>query len=135
MNDVSVDFIKFVIGDVTTIMMSYCWLLCIDWITGVMTALISKSPKTEHGGLSSKIGLNGLLRKGGGLILIIVAHQLALMTGSEILTDMVVIALICTEITSILENLGILGVPLPAVVVHALEQLKKVSQEEDKENK
>ena len=48
--------------------------------------------------------------------------------------DAVVIAFIANETISIIENAGLMGVPIPSVIVKAIEVLKKQAESEDKEN-
>lgn len=48
--------------------------------------------------------------------------------------DAVVIAFIANETISIVENAGLMGVPIPSVIVEAIEVLKKKAESEDKEN-
>jgi phage-related holin len=45
-------------------------------------------------------------------------------SGSTFIKDATVIALIVNELTSIIENLGIMGVPLPSVITKAIDVLK-----------
>ena len=44
--------------------------MSLDYITGILCALMGKSPKTEHGGLSSRQAFMGLMKK--ALILFVV---------------------------------------------------------------
>ena len=54
--------------------------------------------------------------------------------GSNFIRDAVVIAFIANETISIIENAGLMGVPIPSVIVKAIEVLKKQAESEDKEN-
>ena len=50
--------------------------------------------------------------------------------GSSFIRDAVVIAFIANETISIIENAGLMGVPIPAVIVKAIEVLKQKSDNE-----
>ena len=98
--------------------------MVIDYLTGLLAAAMGKSPKTEGGGLSSVVGWLGLARKIVTLLLVLVAHGLDVMLGVEYVRTAAVIAFIVNEALSILENAGLLGVPLPEVFTKVLEVLK-----------
>jgi toxin secretion/phage lysis holin len=70
------------------------------------------------------------------LLVVLVACRLDLLTGSSFIRDAVVIAFVVNETLSIIENAGLMGVPIPAVLVKAIEILKKKSDvaEEAEEN-
>lgn len=105
----------------------------IDYVTGLIVAgVFHNSPKTENGALESKAGLKGLLRKGGMLLVVLVACRLDLMLGAHFIRDAVVIALISNEALSIVENLGLMGVPIPAPIINAIEVLKNRADEKTK---
>ncbi len=105
----------------------------IDYVTGLIVAgVFHNSPKTENGALESKAGLKGLLRKGGMLLVVLVACRLDLMLGAHFIRDAVVIALISNEALSIVENLGLMGVPIPAPIINAIEVLKNRANDKAK---
>lgn len=107
--------------------------MAIDYVTGLIVAgVFHASPKTESGALESKAGLKGLLRKGGMLLVVLVACRLDLMLGARFIRDAVVIALISNEALSIVENLGLMGVPIPAPIINAIEVLKNRADEKAK---
>lgn len=94
----------------------------VDYATGIIVAATGKSPK---GKLSSKIGLKGLAKKCVILLLVLVAARLDLTIGTSYIRDGVCIAFLCNELISILENAGLMGVPLPAALKNAVELLQK----------
>jgi len=109
----------------------------IDYLTGLIVAgVFHKSQKTKNGALESRAGWKGLCRKGMTLLVVLVACRLDLLTGSSFIRDAVVIAFVVNETLSIIENAGLMGVPIPAVLVKAIEILKKKSDvaEEAEEN-
>lgn len=97
-----------------------------DIITGGMVAAVFKrSPKTENGGLESKAGWKGLCRKGAVLILVMVGYKLDVMLSTNYIRDAVCIAFIGNETLSIIENAGLMGVPIPAIIKNSIEILMK----------
>ena len=107
----------------------------IDYVTGLMVAgIFHRSSKSETGALESRAGWKGLCRKGMTLLIVIIAHRLGLMLGTTVIRDAVVIAFVANETISIIENAGLMGVPIPSVIVKAIEVLKKKAESEEKEN-
>lgn len=97
----------------------------IDYITGLIVAgVFHKSEKTENGMLESRAGWKGLCRKGVTLLIVLIACRLDLMMGSNFIRDAVVIAFVANETISIIENAGLMGIPIPAAIVRAIEVLK-----------
>lgn len=104
----------------------------IDYITGLIVAgVFHKSQKTENGTLESLAGWKGLCRKGVTLLIVLVACRLDLVIGSNFIRDAVVIAFIANETISIVENAGLMGVPISAVITSAIEVLKKRGEGND----
>ena len=100
----------------------------IDYLTGLIVAgVFHKSSKTESGSLESRAGWKGLCRKGVTLLIVLVACRLDMIINSNFIRDAVVIAFVTNETISIIENAGLMGVPIPAVIVKAIEVLKKKS--------
>ena len=54
-----------------------------------------------------------------------VAVQIDRLLGSDYVRDAVCIGFSANEILSIIENLGLAGIPMPQAIVKALEQLQK----------
>lgn len=104
--------------------------MCIDYVSGLAVALVfRKSPKTKSGGGSSSVGWKGLCRKGMTLLIVLVAYRLDLVLNTSYIRDTVIIGFIVNETISITENAGLMGVPLPKVIVKAIDILN------DKEEK
>lgn len=103
----------------------------IDYVTGLIVAgVFHKSEKTENGTLESRAGWKGLCRKGVSLLVVLVACRLDLVMGSNFIRDAVVIAFIVNETISIIENAGLMGIPVPKVITKAIEVLKNKSESE-----
>ena len=102
-----------------------CIFMCIDYFTGLAVALIfHKSPKSKNGAYESKAGWKGLCRKGTSLLVIVIAHRLDILTGTTLIRDGTIIAYIINESFSIIENAGLMGIPMPAVITNAIDILK-----------
>lgn len=100
----------------------------IDYLTGLIVAgVFHKSEKTTNGTLESRAGWKGLCRKGVTLLIVLVACRLDLLIGSNFIRDAVVIAFVVNESLSIIENAGLMGVPIPPVIMKGIEVLKNKS--------
>lgn len=101
--------------------------MIIDWITGgiLLPGVFKKSPKSENGRLESRAGWKGLCRKCMTLLFVLIAVRLDLLMGTNYLRDAVCIGFIANEALSIVENAGLMGMPLPEVLVRAIDVLEK----------
>lgn len=105
-------------------------LMAIDYISGLVVAgVFHKSPKTETGALESKAGLKGLLRKFFIVCVVVVAHLIDRLLGMNYLRDAAAIAFCLNEVISIVENVGLMGVPMPKVLVKAIDVLRQKAGE------
>ena len=102
-------------------------LMAVDYLTGILVALMGKSPKTEYGGLSSRAGAAGLARKGLMLCVVLVAAMAdsAAGTGASVCRDAACWFYIANEGISILENAGLAGAPYPEKLKQLLGQKKE----------
>lgn len=103
-----------------------------DYTSGIIVAAVfKKSPKTDSGALESKAGFKGLCRKGMILVFVLVAYRLDLVIGTNYIRDAVIIGFITNELISLIENAGLMGVPMPEVIGKAIDMLtNKESGEE-----
>ena len=100
--------------------------MAIDYFTGLVVAgVFRKSGKTKNGALSSKAGLQGIAKKIMMLLMVLVAVRLDIMTGTNYVRDAVIIALCGNELISIIENAGLMGVPIPRKLKEAIEVLSR----------
>jgi len=107
-------------------MVTLCVFILIDYIAGiVLAAVFRRSKHTESGALDSRAGLMGLFRKTGMMLVVIVAVRLDMLCGLDgVLRTGTIFALIANEALSIIENLGLMGVPLPEALYSAIERLR-----------
>lgn len=104
--------------------------MALDYLTGLIVAgVFHQSPKTETGALESRAGFKGLIRKGMMMLLVLVGYRLDLMVGAAYIKDAVCIALIANETISIVENMGLMGIKIPAPISNAIDILKKKGEE------
>ena len=100
--------------------------MAVDYISGSMVALVfHNSSKTESGAYNSSYGLKGLCKKGMMLLFVLVAVQIDKILGTAYARDAVCIGFCSNEVLSIVENLGLAGIPMPQAITKALEQLQK----------
>ena len=107
----------------------------LDYISGLILAgVFHKSSKTDTGTLESSTGWEGLCRKVMTLLFVLVAYRLDLVIDTNYIRDAVIIAFIANETISLVENAGLMGVPLPAVIIKAVDILQKKTEREDMED-
>ena len=107
-------------------------MMVIDYLTGVLVAgVFHNSPKTENGTLESKAGWKGLCRKGMTLLIVLVAARLDIILGTGFIRDAVIIGYIANETISIIENAGLMGVPIPEAIKKAIEVLQQRGSEDN----
>ena len=124
-------FISGLFGGFDAAMTTLLIFMTIDYITGLIVAgVFHNSNKTANGSLESNAGFKGLIRKGMVLLIVLIGCRLDLIMGTSHIKDAVVIAFIVNELISIVENAGLMGVPMPEAVTKAIELL----QHKDTEN-
>ena len=93
--------------------------ILLDYITGLCKAIVNKK-------VNSIIGVKGIIKKIGYLIVVALSVQLDNITGSTgVLRTLVIYFFVANEGISVLENWGSIGLPLPKKIIETLEQLKK----------
>lgn len=104
--------------------------MSVDYVTGLIVAgVFHRSGKTESGALESRAGFKGLCRKGGVLLLVLVATRLDLILGVDFVRDAVCIGFTANELISIVENAGLMGIPIPKVLTKAIDVLQEKADE------
>lgn len=99
--------------------------MAVDYLSGLIVAgVFHRSAKTDSGALNSYVGFKGLCKKGMMLLVVLVAARLDMLLGINYVRDVACIGLIANELISILENAGLMGVPIPKVLSKAIEVLQ-----------
>ena len=123
-------------GGWDTAMVTLLIFMAIDYISGlIVAAVFKKSPKTETGALESRAGFKGLFRKGMTLLIVLIACRLDLVMHTNFIRDAVVIAYIVNERISIIENAGLMGIPVPKAIIKAIDILKRKEDEKETNKK
>ena len=98
----------------------------------VVAGVFHASPKTKTGALESKAGWKGLIRKGETLLIVLVACQLDAVIGGSFVRDAAIIGFSANEAISIVENAGLMGLPIPAAITKAIDILKQRAETPEK---
>ncbi|MDY4587730.1 MAG: phage holin family protein [Oscillospiraceae bacterium] len=112
--------VGFLFGQLNGLFWAVIALMAIDYVTGVIVAVMNKR-------LSSEVGFRGLVKKLFILVLIAVAHIVdaqIIGQGAAVMTA-VMLFFAANEGISILENAANLGLPVPKKLRDILEQLRK----------
>ena len=98
----------------------------IDYITGVMCAIINRE-------LSSAVGFKGIFRKVLLFLLVGIANiiDVQVIGTGAVLRTAVIFFYISNEGVSLLENAGHLGLPIPEKIKTVLEQLHDRAEKEE----
>ena len=103
----------------------------IDYITGVMCAIIDKT-------LSSNVGFKGIFRKVLIFVMVGIGHVIdtQLIGSGDALRTAVIFFYISNEGVSLLENAGHIGLPIPEKLKEVLAQLhNRTEDDKDTEDK
>ena len=93
--------------------------IVIDYISGICRAIYKKE-------LNSKVGIKGIIKKFGYLLVVALAVELDhIMGDTGTIRTLVIYFFVANEGISILENWGNMGLPLPQKIFDVLEQLKR----------
>ena len=93
--------------------------IIMDYVTGVGAAFRTKT-------LKSSVGFEGLMKKGTIFLIVILAAQLDRITGNAagVFRTATAFFFIANEGLSIVENVGEMGIKLPAFITGALTKLR-----------
>ena len=115
-------FILKLVGGIDTSMGTLFLFMVIDFITGlILASFFKESLKSKDGRLSSVSGAKGIAKKGSILLVVIIANRLDIQLSTEYIRNGVIMSYIIIEGVSILENLKLMGVPIPQQISDALE--------------
>lgn len=125
-----------IFGEWTTLLSILLIAMVVDYVSGLLVAVVGKSPKTEAGGLSSNVGFIGLAKKGFIMLVVLVATLLdrAIGNTSMVFQSAATCYYIANECLSVLENAVLIGLPVPQVVKNALEEMREKNDRHDEED-
>ena len=107
----------------------------VDYVTGLIVAgIFHNSPKTPNGGLDSRVGWKGLARKFVTLLIVVVANLMDGLLKLGYIRDAVIVGFCANECISILENAGNMGLPIPKVLMRAIDALSGKAEQEGKDH-
>lgn len=109
----------FLFGDLDGLMIALIGLIVMDYISGVIAAVVEKK-------LSSEVGAKGIAKKIFMLLIVAIANivDINVIGEGHVLKSVTVIFYLANECISLLENAGRLGVPAPKKLLDVLKQLK-----------
>ena len=122
-------WLGYFLGGIDGLMIALLIFMTLDYITGVMCAIVDKK-------LSSAVGFKGVCKKVFILMLVGVAHIIDLHvvgTGSA-LRGAVICFYMSNEGLSLLENAAHIGLPIPDKLKAVLEQLHNRDEKEGKDD-
>lgn len=110
---------SYVMGGSDNLLIMLLVVMIIDYLTGICKAIINKK-------LNSIVGLKGIIKKFGYLLIIALSVLIDKILGDpSAISALVIYFFIANEGISILENWGQMGLPLPSKLKEIFEQLKK----------
>ncbi|MBD0381273.1 phage holin family protein [Paenibacillus sedimenti] len=92
--------------------------IVIDYVSGLAASII------EGKGLSSKEGFKGLFKKFFMILIVMLAHRIDILLGTNIIMTGAIYFYLANELISITENYGRIGLPLPNGVKQVIQVLK-----------
>ena len=100
-------------------------LMAFDYVTGVLVAALwHRSGKSATGAIDSRAGFRGLCKKGAVLLVVYIGVLLDRALGIDYVRGALVLFFCGNEGLSLLENIGLMGVPYPPALRKMLEALK-----------
>lgn len=113
------------LGGWTADMKALVFMMGADYLTGILVAALwQRSDKSRTGALDSKAGFRGLCRKGVILLVVWLGVLLDEALGVSYIRTAVIFFFMGNEGLSLLENIGLMGVPFPDFLKKALEALR-----------
>lgn len=118
--NISISFLAYIFGGFDSLFISLLIVMAIDYITGLCKAIYKRK-------LNSSIGMKGIIKKFGYLIIIILATLFDRLINDDTMAirTLVIYFFVSNESLSILENWGALGLPLPKKLYEVFEKLKE----------
>ena len=129
--------ITLLLGGFDGLLQLLIFVMIADYITGLICGVVGVSGKTVGGKLSSKIMARGIAKKVSILIIVALANMMDIniFHSGELLRDICIYAFIANESLSLIENAGLIGVPIPKKLKDTIEILSdKYIDDEDMED-
>lgn len=105
--------------------------MAVDFVSGLIVAGVFKtSKKTGSGALESNTCWKGLLKKIMTLVFVLIGYRVDLALGVDYVKNAVIFAFMANELLSIVENAGLMGLPIPDVITNAIDVLKNKTKKE-----
>ena len=116
----------FMYGEGTGLFWTLIAFMALDYISGVIVAIIEKR-------LLSEVGFRGLAKKFLILVFVAVGHiaDTYILGGTPAAMSAVMLFYIANEGISIIENAAALGLPVPKKLTSIMEQIRNKSESED----
>ena len=125
-------FMAKLFGGWDTALVTLIIFMCADYLTGLIVAgVFHESKKSENGALESRAGWKGLCKKGVTLLFVLIAYRLDLALNLNFIRDTVIIGFMANELISIIENAGLMGIPIPKVLGRAIDILTQKADTEE----
>ena len=132
---VAAGVISWLVGGLDTPIVALVICMGVDYVTGLIVAgVFHNSPKTPNGGLDSRVGWKGLARKFVTLLIVVVANLMDGLLKLGYIRDAVIVGFCANECISILENAGHMGLPIPKVLMRAIDALSGKAEQEGKDH-
>ena len=119
-------FLGWFLGGVDGFLYALIAFVVIDYITGIMCAVVDKK-------LSSEVGFKGIFKKVLIFALVGIGHILdtRVIGSGSVMRTAVIFFYLSNEGVSLLENAAYLGLPIPQKLKSVLEQLHDRAEKED----
>ena len=117
-------FIAAIFGGWDSALATLVVFMSIDFVTGLVTAVMGKSKHSRSGALNSKAGWIGLAKKFCILLMVVVGVRIDILLGTTYIRDTVCISFCLNELLSIIENATLMGIPFPPVIKKAIDVLQ-----------
>ena len=113
-------FIGLLIGDLTGALLALLVFMIIDYITGVLVAIVRHK-------VNSEIGALGIVKKACMLLVVIIGNviDVYVLQSAGVCKNIVIFFYLSNEGISICENYNKLGLPFPEKLKRVLEQLTR----------
>ena len=118
--------LSMILGGFDGILRALILFVIMDYITGLMVAIIQRK-------LSGEAGFNQIAKKVVIFFLVAIAHviDLYIIRTESVIRTAVILFYLYNEGNSILKNVSLLGLPIPKKLKDIMEQLKEKDEMED----